>query len=198
MGLRANNKGGDDFEIMPEDTHIAVCYGVIDLGTQRGEYKGQEKINEKFMLMFETPENRVEWEGEDKPMVISKEYTKSTGTKSNLYKDLTSWRGKALTPDESQDFDLTKLVGVACQLQVIHKTSAKGNKYPYINSIIKLPSNMTAPKAEHEYFIYELTEDYIPEEIPDWIKDKIKASLEWTGEKPFDGAPEEVSDVEPF
>lgn len=203
MGVKAR-KGGDDYEIMPQDTHIAVCYGVIDLGTQRAEFKGKEKIQHKAIVLFETPNCTTEYEDEEMPMVISKEYTLSTSDRSNLYKDLMGWRGRALTQEEMEEFDMSVLIGKGCQLQVVHQVSKKtGNTYAKINAIIKPPTGVEIPRSVRQPIDYELTEGYIPEDIPEWIQEKIKASLEWTGEKPFDTGeveqvPDEISGVEPF
>jgi len=199
MALRANNKGDGDFELMPQDTHMAVCYGVIDLGTQRAEFQGKEKLQHKIILLFEVPSCTIEIDGEEHPMVISKEYSASTHEKSNLYKDLVSWRGRNLTPEEAADFDLTALAGKPCQIQVVHKKSAKGRDYAFINAVIKFPNGVPPLRSVNDPIVYELTKDYIHPDIPEWIQDKIKASLEFTGERPFEEeVPEEVSDVEPF
>jgi hypothetical protein len=199
MGVKAT-KGEGDYELMPQDTHIAVCYGVIDLGTQKSEYNGKEKFQHKAMVLFETPECKTEFDGEMVPMVISKEYTLSTDERSNLYKDLMGWRGRELSEDEMNEFDMGVLVGKPCQIQVIHKKSNKGREYARINAVVKFPTGMTPPTSERSPIDYELTPGYIPEDIPDWIKDKIRAAEEWKEADVAEGqgVPDEVSDVEPF
>jgi hypothetical protein len=202
MGLRTSDKGGGDYELIPANVHEAICYGVIDLGTQMSTYNGEVKEQEKVMYLWELPKVRIDMDGVSMPKVISKEYTQSVSPKANLHKDLVSWRGRAFTKEELEDFDLTKPVGVACQLQVIHKTAkSSGNDYAFIQTIMKMPDGTPVKGTEHEHIIYELTPGYIPEGIPDWIKDKIKTSLEWKAGDVAEGqgvAPEEVSDVEPF
>ena len=58
-------------------------------------------------------------------MTISKFYTLSLHEKSNLGQDLVSWRGRPFTETERQGFDITKLIGVTCQLNVMHTDSGK-------------------------------------------------------------------------
>jgi len=104
--------------------HKAICYGVYDLGTQFNETFGNK--NHKVLLQWELPEARIDIQkdGEDLnlPRAQSKIYTLSLHEKANLRKDLESWRGKSFTATELEGFDLKNLLGVDCQLQVIHKT----------------------------------------------------------------------------
>ncbi len=43
MGLTARDKGGSDFELIPEDLHFAICYGIWDLGHPKKEAGGQRR-----------------------------------------------------------------------------------------------------------------------------------------------------------
>jgi hypothetical protein len=71
--------------------HLARCYRVVDLGTQKSEYLGTVKHLPKVMLQFEV-------HGEDEagkpivtaknePMTISKNFTLSLAEKATLRKD---------------------------------------------------------------------------------------------------------------
>ena len=42
-----------DFKPVPAGLHLARCYRIIDLGTQRSEYDGQENHQRKIMLGWE-------------------------------------------------------------------------------------------------------------------------------------------------
>ena len=107
---------------MPEGVYTAVCYSVVDVGHQYSEK--YEKDSHKVVVSWEIPEQRVDVERDGKklnlPRVISKRYTLSLGDKAILRKDLEAWRGKAFTGPELGGFALEKLIGAACQLQVIH------------------------------------------------------------------------------
>ena len=52
----------------------------------------------------------------------------------NLLLDSTSWRGRPFTETEKQGFDVTKLIGVTCQVNVMHKDNGKED----ISSIMPL------------------------------------------------------------
>ena len=44
---------GPAFERCPPGMHLARCYRIIDLGTQKTEYMGQMKYLRKIMLAWE-------------------------------------------------------------------------------------------------------------------------------------------------
>ena len=82
---------------VPAGTHHAVCYGVIAVGTQPSE---KFTPRQKIIVCFEIPAERIIIKDQDLPRGISKRYTLSLNEKSNLRKDLQSWRGKPFTPTE--------------------------------------------------------------------------------------------------
>ena len=115
---------------VPIGVHKARCVKVIDLGTQKQEYAGEISWKRQILVIWELPEEL----NNDQPMTISKFYTLSLHEKSNLGKDLTSWRGRPFTETEKQGFDVTKLIGVTCQVNVMHKDNGKED----ISSIMPL------------------------------------------------------------
>jgi hypothetical protein len=115
---------------VPIGVHKARCIKVIDLGTQRQEYSGEISWKRQILVIWELPEEL----NNDQPMTISKFYTLSLHEKANLGMDLTSWRGRSFTETEKQGFDVTNLIGVPCQLNVMHKDNGK----EHISSIMPL------------------------------------------------------------
>jgi hypothetical protein len=161
--------------------HHAICYAIYDLGTHYNERFG--KSSHKVRVVWELPDERLNITKEDHeynlPASISKEYTLSLHEKSTLRKDLESWRGKRFTDQELEGFDLTKLLGVNCTLQVIHNT--KGEKiYANISTIVPIMKHMEKKDPENDlrYFSFE-EHTQIPENTPEWITDMIKNSDEW-------------------
>ncbi len=171
-------------ELIPSGNHVARCYSMVHVGTNKELIMGAEKILNKVRLTWELPtELRVfnEDKGEQ-PMVISKEYTLSMHEKSNLRKDLESWRGQGFTEEEAKSFDITKLLGLPCLLNVIHKKSQKGSEYSFISSITTLPKEMECPPQINETFEFNYVDKFdsvLVESFPDFIKDKIKSSSEY-------------------
>lgn len=197
-------KGGNapEREKCPEGQYGAVCIGVYDLGTQKINYKGVETEKEKVLIAFEL-DQRMKNSGEytGKRFVLSTIYTNSLYEKANLRKDLEAWRGKKFTEQELKGFDLEKLIGVPCLIQVVH--DRKGDEtYVNINSIMGLPRGMERIQIET---------DWSDGSYPDWIKKKQRlggittpplSSEQDSGhpsKNPFDAAPSDIEDDEiPF
>lgn len=181
MGLTAKDKGGRDFEPVEEGLHHAICYGVIDIGTQFNSKFG--KWVHQCYITFELPEQRIKIDGRDMPRAISKKFTVSLHEKAELRKYLQTWRGKAFSQEELQGFDIKNLIGVNCFIQIIH--SQKNDKtFANIAGIIPLPKGTVKRELENErvYFSFEDGMVNIPANTPGWIADQIKSAKEWGGE----------------
>ena len=118
----ASGGGSSGFQEVKAGTYSARCIKVIDLGTQQQNFNGEISWKRQVLVIWEIPSELKE--GTTDPLTISKWYTLSLHEKANLGIDLTSWRGRAFTEKEKQGFDITKLLGVPCMLNVI--TSDKG------------------------------------------------------------------------
>ena len=183
MALTARSKGnGDLFEPVPSGLQLALCYGVFDIGTHLEE-RWDTEIH-KIVVVWELPQHRIQIEDRDLPRAISKSYRLSLHRKANLRADLESWRSRPFTKEQAEvaGFDLKKILGIPCQLNIIHNTS--GDKtYANVASVVPAPMG-TELKTEnpHAYFSFEeWPEKGIPVNTPDWIKEKIQTSYEWLG-----------------
>ena len=100
MGLVAK-EGEGNFTPVPPGMHLARCYRVVDLGTQKSEYLGTIKHLPKVMIQFEVhgeDENgKAIVTAKNEPMTISKNFTLSLAEKATLRKDLQTWRGREFT-----------------------------------------------------------------------------------------------------
>lgn len=169
-----------------EGVHPAICYSVIDCGVQYNT--NFDKSSRKVMLMWELPDETYTYEGEERRRVISKEYTLSLNDLSKLRGDLRGWRGRDFTPEEFEGFSLDKLLGVGCQLHIIHND--KG--YAKIQSVLPLPKGTKLGDPINKLLMLDLDEDS-PEQItskldmlPEWIRKKITDSE--TYQKAMDGS----------
>ena len=194
MGLMASDSGGTTIEPTPAGTHHGVCYGVIDIGTQPSN-NPQYADTHRCIIMWELPQLRLEIEkdGEklDKPRVISRELTISLSEKSHMRPLLESWRGRPFNMEELVAFDLANLVGANCLLNVIHKDS-NGKTWANVAAASPLLSNMEKLKPENDTIFFSMDDHglLVPENIPEWIQNKIMNSREWneTGQQ-NDGPP---------
>lgn len=172
-------EGGGDYEPTEAGNHHGICYRYFDLGTQHSELFNKDI--HKVLIIWELPELRIEYEGENKPRVISNEYSLSLHKKSNLRKDLESWRGKPFTDKELEGFNLDKILGVNGIINIIHNTK-DDRTYANVASIGPLMINMKRKKPENEIFGWSFTNDgpdQLPKDTPEWIRNKIEVSLEW-------------------
>ena len=205
MGLTAKDSGGKDFDPVAQGMHHAICYGLYDLGTHFSEKFG--KSSRKVLLQWELPNSRIDIDRDGEmvnlPRAISKQYTLSLHEKSNLRKDLESWRGKTFTKAELEGFNVQKLLGINCTIQVLHRTK-DDRTYANVGTIVPLMTgNKQEPENPIRFFSFEEESD-IPEGTPDWIIDIIEDSKEWKmrGDGPpegFEDGPEyDDSDEIPF
>lgn len=160
----------------------ARCFKMIHIGTNDEEFAGEKKQLNKVRLFWELPTEMMVFKEEngEQPRVMSEEFTLSLHEKANLRKFLENWRGKSFTEKDLDDFDLSKLIGAPCMLTVIHKES-KDKTYANISGISKVMKGVKVDKQISESFSfgYEPFEPELLEQIPDWIKDKIKTSKEY-------------------
>jgi hypothetical protein len=131
--------GGDGktFTPAPAGVHQAVCVDVVDLGLLDVTWQGVKKVQHKINVAWQINEDR----DDGKPYLVFKRYTLSLGEKANLCKDLESWRGKKFTDAERKGFDVERLIGVNCLLNVTHNQSGD-RTYANVVSIMPLAKGM--------------------------------------------------------
>jgi hypothetical protein len=176
MAIIVSNKDTATRNPVSEGVHIATCIRVIDLGTQFSKLFGNNV--HKVMITWEVSDDMIMHDGEEKPKLISKEYTMSLNEKATLRKHLEAWRNKKFTEEELKGFDLANVLNVPCQLQVLHND----NGYANIAAVMAVPKGMARPPVIHDTMYFDLTDAGCLtefEKLPDWIKDKIKQSPEY-------------------
>lgn len=158
-----------------EGAHIAICVSIIDLGMQTVQWQGTIKEQHKVMLTWEIPDETILVDGEERPRVISKEYTLSLNEKAKLREHLEAWRGKKFSDDELDGFDLQNVLGKPCLLQVLHNDRGYAN----ISAVMSVPKGTTVAPSNTETTCFDLSDPgwlTIMDRLPEWIKDKIKQS----------------------
>jgi hypothetical protein len=170
MGFIAKDSGGGgDFKKVPPGVYVARCFSLIDMGTQitDGQYgqKEQHKIRIGFEVFGEDDNGvalTINMDGKEMPMTISKTYTMSLHEKAGLRKDLAAWRSRDFTEEEAKGFDISKLLGVYCMLNVTTSEN-NGKTYTNIAGITPLPQALKNAKPEgvHTLVAFDL-------DNPDW------------------------------
>lgn len=180
-------EGGGNFTPAPAGNHLARCYRIVELGTQRVLFKGKEKEQQKIRFFFELhgedDEGNPLTNDDGVPLTISRMMTASLSEKGNLRPFLESWRGRAFTKEELAGFDPKNVLDKWCMLSVVHE-EYEGKQYATIKSAAKVHATMarSLPAAVHpaEYFDITDPDMQLFESFYDKLKEQIRASLEWT------------------
>lgn len=165
------------FEMPPSGPIASRCSRLIDLGTQESTYEGERKTQRKILLSWELAELRTD----GTPFVISRRFGLSLHEKSALRAFLQAWRGRPFTAEELAGFDLRRLLGAPCMLNVMH-TNRNGKDYANIASISPLPKGMSAPELCAPGVVFDIDADDAPailETLSENLQSTIAASPEW-------------------
>lgn len=177
-----------NFESVPSGMHLARCYRIIDLGTQKSEYMGQVKYLHKIMLGWEihgTNDDGTPLKMRDgRPFAIFKNYTLSWSEKATLRGDLQSWRGKPFTQEEMRRFDLKTVLNAWCMLNVIERAGKDGNMYVNVSGVTPVPAMIKKnglPDSVNKNELFNLTDpDMVMfDTFSENLKKKIQSSPEW-------------------
>lgn len=132
------------FAPAPEGLHQAVCVDVHDIGLQKTPWGEKHKV----LLVWQ-----IEQVNEDtgKRFDVRNFYTLSLSEKANLRRDLECWRGRKFTEDELAGFDLEKLLGANCQLQIVHNLGDEGKTYANVQAIVPFNAKLGPKLQAAEY-----------------------------------------------
>jgi len=164
MGIMVSDSGPER-EPYPLGTIRAICVNIFDLGLQ--SFKG-DAPKDKLALLFE-----LEHKGLDgKRMTISRTYTKNIGEKSALGKDLISWRSAPFTDEERKNFDLDRVKGKPCQINIVPKADGSGQQ---IGAILPPHKEMINGKPRITiHWAPETPSDYCPPFIQKMIDEQVR------------------------
>ena len=173
-------KPASNYTPPPAGMHVARCYRLIDLGTQPKSYQGQPKGEaRKIMASWELlGDERME---DGKPFTISKSWFLSMHEKASLRKDLESWRGKAFTAEEENSFDVAKLLGAYCLLNIVQEAGQDGQVYTKIKAITPMLKGMPKPEPVNQNFIFDADDPDMEafSKFSDKMKETINNCREW-------------------
>lgn len=203
---------GGNYKPVPPGNHLAICYRFIDLGTQKGEWKGKPKFDRKVILSWELP-NELMTEGDyaGQPFTIGNRYTWSMSEKATLRKILESWRNKAFTEADfvgDNRFNIKNIIGKPCMLSIVH--SAKdGTTYSNISSVASIPKGMSLPTPVNSPIYLSLESALFDNAVFDGLSDKIRETIKQSpeyqqlvggnaGQQHSHGDPRDLDDEVPF
>lgn len=190
---------------VPDGTHLALCFRIVDLGVQPDSGYGEKH---QICLSWELPNELVKTDQGMKPMGVSKIFNLSFAPKSRLREELVRWRGREFTADEIKGFELSKVLGKPCQLAVVHKTNSSGQTKSKVDSIFAVPKGLPIPAMVNPPVEYSLEQgkDATYNALPGWIRKMVDNGLahlaQQQAEPPADEPPQteapEEGDPVPF
>lgn len=189
--------GGSDFKVPTEGSYPGIVIGVIDLGLQPGSGQFPDPKHQ-LVVRFELPTEVVEYkrDGVDikGPQVISRTFTASMSSKSNLYGFVSGFFGKKMTEAQAADFDVQKLLGRRALLSITN-TEKAGKTYANVSGAMPLPKGLESKETQHNpslYYEIGVSGPEVLETLPDWMQKKINGRLAKT-----EAAPSKLKDMAP-
>lgn len=143
--------------VAPAGTFPARCIGLIELGThleivkvkneKTGKMEEKTKPINKFQFSFELPtKTKVFKEGEpEKPIMVSKKYTKSMFKQANLRKFAEKMIGMKMLDQDADKFDVETLVGMPCLITIQQGKGNDGETYSYVESVTQPMEGVSTP-----------------------------------------------------
>ena len=171
--LITNVNNNKEFEITPAGVHTATLYKIVDLGSHLNSHDNMQRL---VRFSWELPEELME---DGRPFSVDGQYSLSLADNSHLTKLLTGWLGEK--PDVP--FDPATLLGKSGNISVVHNKSKDGTKtYANVSGMQALKKNEKAPAQINTTFIFDLDnyEEEKLEALPEWLRNKIKESPEYT------------------
>lgn len=179
---------GFDFENAPPGDYEAICYQIIDVGTQATTFKGQTTYKNQIVLTFElhgadAGGNKILTK-DGKPFSITyKHYGKlpnlSMNSKANFRSMLSTWRGKPIADDEVDTPEKTvglikSFLGKACSTIVMEENYVDNQGQP------KTVYKMSPPQRLHPRVpVPERVNDLFFFDIGNWEQDKFEKMRGW-------------------
>lgn len=197
LNLKDAKKGSGERALAPAGNHVARCYSIIDLGSHTQDGKFGVRTQRLIRISWELPDEQHTFQQErgPEPFAVHLMVNFTVGLKSRLLKLLESWKGKALSDAELDDFELKALLGKACMVSVVHAVNGD-NTYANVDSVTPVPKKMEVPEQVNKsiYYEIELGRNEIFKSLPDWMKEMIEKCNEWKADPPAgsDSPPDDI------
>lgn len=189
MALNMNNAApaAKQRQLITAGQNMARIVQVIDMGLQKQpDWQGQPKAPAYMMhVTFEFPNERLDIQGESKPMWKSRDIKLSNHEMSLCYK----WY-KKLDPTNKFGGDWSKLINLECAVLIVHedgKGKNTGKTFDKIADVVPLMAGVSVPPLENDPQLFDLTSPDLEifDKQPEWLQKKIKDNLEYENSKLF-------------
>lgn len=176
MGLRVSAKSVSNIPPMEDGIYTAVCVWIVDMGEQKSEKFN--KFQRKVLFGFEICGEDIERGNGPEPRMLSRMFTASLNEKAALRQVMVSWRGKALSEDDLEAFDVGSMLGESAQVQVLTNEGGRND----IQTIMALPRGMKPQTPRMELVLFDMDDPDTYgalEKVPSWVKEKVEKSPDW-------------------
>lgn len=201
LNLKDAKKSGGERALAPAGNHVARCYSIVDLGSHTADGKYGVRTERKIRITWELPEEQHTFQQErgPEPFAVHTTINFTIGPKSRLLKLLESWKGKALSDAELDNFELKSLLGKTCMVNVTHQTVGD-NTFANVDSVAPVPKKMEVPSPVNQQIYYEIDmgKSDVFKSLPDWMKEMINKCNEWKSDPPAgsDSPPDDIFEDE--
>lgn len=179
MAIMAKSEGNGDYKLPASGVTMARCYRIIDLGSQETSFKGQSTgMKRKVLFVWELLGDEMMDDG--RPFTIQKKYTLSLHENSALFAHLNSWRGTPFTDQDLLGFDITKVLGAYCLLNIVHTKDVE-KTFANIDAIMPVMKGMNKPEGINPLVKFEIENPDMEvfKILPEKVKAMIMAAPEW-------------------
>lgn len=151
----ASKEKNPNLELVPQGMHPAIIYGIVNIGTQDGEYQGRKTASNKLKITFEIPGHRqLYWKDDTVPspsaMIMDFNYSVSknekTGKKSKLLLLIESLYGP-LQKSQYLSFDISQLAGLKVFINIVHYIKMNGETGAKVDSVSQFNSAYVDPNT---------------------------------------------------
>ena len=158
----------DSQRLLP-GSYAALCNIVAMLGLQPTQYGPKPKV----YLRFEVPSEHYP---DGHPYTLGATLTASLSPKAVLSQWIQAWRGVPFSPEDLKGFDLFKLLGKSCLINVSEVAGGAGT-YSVITTLSALLRGM--PPLTPHYPLLKYSDNYRGDldKMPPWIQEKISAQV---------------------
>ncbi len=176
-------KKGMSGPLAPVGNHIARCYQIIDLGTQDNPRYGNTQ--HKARISWELGEELHDFGKGKEPFSVNMTVNFFISRTSNFMKLLEGWKGGTFTDAELETFDMKRLLGKPCMVNVVH-ASRDDATYANVASVSPIPAKWKdrVPAAHNKPLFFDV--DMGPNSaefkaLPEFLQKIIAKCEEWQG-----------------
>jgi hypothetical protein len=164
----------------PQGTSLGVLIEIVDLGTHENRFKTDGSLRREARLTFRVFPEGTDDDGE---FAVSKTITPSIDPRSNFRPWVETLLGRPLTKKETKGFDVQRLLGSACSLEIEHGMSERGRVFGKIVSLSSAPQGTEVPDVREDFVLFSLAPSEFSratfECLPKWEQEQIERSQEW-------------------